>query len=260
MPTFTQKSSSLPSTTSSPVDPVRLVVGVLVFGLGVVLRLPRRCLRRRRCGLRGSSSSPFGQFARRPCPTARCRPRGGDDLVDRAEHVVPAAPDDLGDRIPAFEPGLAGEVVDPALTVPRLGLPLKNFDTAGSSHTDPMDDTIVSAPASAATDSSVGFSATSSSTATRSNCLSSAGSNLCALASVSSFHAGWSARSLSVLVRTNATRSATVSRRCRGHRPCPETPPTRRRRRASGVPTRCSGHRRTGSGGLAQGQQPCGTQ
>ncbi|EUA04477.1 hypothetical protein I547_1112 [Mycobacterium kansasii 824] len=75
-----------------------------------------------------------------------------------------------------------------------------------------MDDTIASVAANAVTDSSVGFSATSSSTTTRSNVLSAAGSKACACASVSSCHAGWSARSLSVLPRTNATRSATFSK------------------------------------------------
>ena len=100
----------------------------------------------------------------------------------------------------------------PPLRAPSVGLPLKNFITAGSSHTDPIDETIVSALASVASDSAVGLSETSSSTATRSKCLSSAGSNLCALASVSCCHAGWSTRSLSELVRTNATRSAVVSK------------------------------------------------
>ncbi|COW13196.1 Uncharacterised protein [Mycobacterium tuberculosis] len=57
----------------------------------------------------------------------------------------------------------------PPETVPRMGLPLKNFDTAASSHTDPMADTIANEAASAATDSAVGFSASSSSTTTRSN-------------------------------------------------------------------------------------------
>ena len=100
----------------------------------------------------------------------------------------------------------------PPLSVPSVGLPLKNFITAGSSHTDPIDETIVSALASVASESAVGLSETTSSTATRSKCLSSAGSSLWALASVSAFHAGWSTRSLSVLVRTNATRSAGVSK------------------------------------------------
>src|SRR6201999_1815041 len=35
---------------------------------------------------------------------------GGDDLLDPAEHVVPAASDDLGDRIPALQTGFPGEV------------------------------------------------------------------------------------------------------------------------------------------------------
>lgn len=78
----------------------------------------------------------------------------------------------------------------PPDTVPSVGLPLKNFSTAASSHTDPMDETSASVRASSVTDSSVGFSDTSSSTATRSNCLSSAGENLCACAAVRSFHAG----------------------------------------------------------------------
>ena len=100
----------------------------------------------------------------------------------------------------------------PPLSVPSVGLPLKNFITAGSSQTEPIDDTIANALASVVTDSSVGLSDTSSSTPTRSKCLSSPGATLCALAAVSSFHAGWSTRSLSVLVRTKATRSAGVSK------------------------------------------------
>src|SRR4029077_14760444 len=59
--------------------------------------------------------------------------------------------------------------------------------------------------------SSLGFSATNSSRLTRSYWRSSAGSNVCALASVSSSHAGWSVRSLSLLVLTNEARSATDS-------------------------------------------------
>src|SRR5699024_1387326 len=31
--------------------------------------------------------------------------RRGDDVVDRAEHVVPVVRDDLGDRVPAFAAG-----------------------------------------------------------------------------------------------------------------------------------------------------------
>lgn len=106
-------------------------------------------------------------------------------------------------------PALPVKCSIPPDTVPRAGLPLKNFDTAASSHTDPMDDTMARTPATAVTDSSVGFSDTSSSTATRSNCLSFAGSNLCACAVRSRVHAGWSVRSLSSSDRTKATRSAT---------------------------------------------------
>jgi hypothetical protein len=56
----------------------------------------------------------------------------------------------------------------PPLSVPSVGLPLKNFITAGSSHTCPIDATIVNALASVSTESAVGLSDTTSSTATRS--------------------------------------------------------------------------------------------
>ncbi len=69
-------------------------------------------------------------------------------------------------------------------------MPLKNFNTGASSQTEPIEETTASVFASAATDSSVGFSATSSSTAIRSNCRSSAGSRVCAPASASAFQPG----------------------------------------------------------------------
>src|ERR1700742_3444459 len=56
-----------------------------------------------------------------------------------------------------FRPAFPVKWSMPPDTVPRLGLPLKNFDTAASSHTDPIDDTIASATASAATASSDGY-------------------------------------------------------------------------------------------------------
>ena len=65
---------------------------------------------------------------------------------------------------------------------------------------------------SSVTVSSLGFSATSSCTPTTSYCRSSGGSNVCAFASVSLSHAGWSVRSLSLLVLMNAARSATDSK------------------------------------------------
>ncbi len=111
-----------------------------------------------------------------------------------------------------FSPALPVNCSIPPDTSPRFGLPLKNRVTAGSSHTDPIDDTTASVFASVVTDSSVGFSASSSSTVTKSACRFSRGSSLCAFAVVRASHAGWSARSLSVLVRTNATRSATDSK------------------------------------------------
>ena len=46
--------------------------------------------------------------------------------------------------------------------------------------------------------------------ATRSNCVVLVRVELCADASVSAAHAGWSARSLSLSLRTNATRSAAL--------------------------------------------------
>src|SRR6201995_6212272 len=48
----------------------------------------------------------------------------------------------------------------PPLSVPSVGLPLKNFITAGSSHTDPIEETIVNALASVANDSAGGLSGT----------------------------------------------------------------------------------------------------
>ena len=73
----------------------------------------------------------------------------------------------------------------PPATRPRLGLPLKKRVTAGSSHTVPIDDTTASVFASWAMDSSVGFSASNSSTAMRSARRFSVGSSVCALAVLS---------------------------------------------------------------------------
>ena len=100
----------------------------------------------------------------------------------------------------------------PAPSEPRMGLPLKNFVTAGSSQTEPTDDTIARVRCSVATESSVGFSASSSCTPIRSYWRSSGGSNRCAFASVRPSHAGWSVRSLSLFVLMKATRSATDSK------------------------------------------------
>src|SRR6185312_4050481 len=110
-----------------------------------------------------------------------------------------------------LRPGRPANASMPPPTVPSTGLPLKNLVTAGISHTDPMLDAIASVRCKSLTVSSLGFSATSSSRLTRSYWRSSAGSNVCALASVSFSQAGWSVRSLSVLVLTNAIRSATDS-------------------------------------------------
>lgn len=56
----------------------------------------------------------------------------------------------------------------PPASVPRLGLPLKNFVTVVRSHTDPIEETISIASATVRTDFLVGFSASNSSTAIRS--------------------------------------------------------------------------------------------
>ena len=111
-----------------------------------------------------------------------------------------------------FLPARPSNCSTPPASRPRLGLPLKKRVTAGSSHTTPSDDTTAIVWDSASTDSAVGFSASSSSTAIRSALRSSAGCSLWALALVSRPHAGWSVRSLSLLVRTNAARSATDSK------------------------------------------------
>ena len=100
----------------------------------------------------------------------------------------------------------------PPPSVPRPGFPLKNLLIAGSSHTDPMADAMASDRCSCFTVSSLGFSAANSGTPTTSYWRSSPGSSRCALASVIVCHAGWSVRSLSVLVLTKATRSATDSK------------------------------------------------
>ena len=107
-------------------------------------------------------------------------------------------------------PDLPANSPKPALTLDSVGLPLKNFVTVGSSHTVPTDDTMASVLATFCTDSSVGFSASSSSRPTRSNWWFSSASSRCADASVSAAQPGCSVRSLSVSLRTNATRSAAL--------------------------------------------------
>ena len=104
---------------------------------------------------------------------------GGDDLVDRVDDLVPTAPDHRLDLGPALAAASAAEASMPAPKEPSTGLPLKNFVTADSSQTEPMDDTMASVRCSVATESSVGFSAASSWTPIRSCCRSSAGSKRC---------------------------------------------------------------------------------
>ena len=199
MPTCSQKSSSPPSTTVSPAarPPLRRPSSSVVFGLVVFVVFGSSSSASSSSVASTSSTRPASSSAsssssslralraprpvrRRPWPTASSSTSGVLMISSIArEHVVPASPDDprrSNSSVSGRPCRLKWSI--PPDTVPRLGLPLKNFDTAASSHTDPMDDTIASAPASAVTDSSVGFSATSSSTTTRSNCLSSAGSKV----------------------------------------------------------------------------------
>ena len=240
----------------------------------LVVRRPRRRLRsrrrrprcRRRPRLRCSSSSGSSRSSASSsaafADAAVVDLGSADDVVDRGLSTSSQLrPMTSAIEFQRLAPALPVKWSIPPDTVPRLGLPLKNFDTAGSSHTDPMDDTIASAPASAVTDSSVGFSDTSSSTTTRSNCLSSAGSRIVRVGRgqvlprrvVDQVVVGCrSARTRPDRQRSSNAIQVVVAG--------PGTPPTRRRRRASGVPTRCSGHHRTGSDGWAQGQQPCGTE
>ena len=242
MPTFVQKSSSPPSTTSSP-------------AAGRSRRL------RRLGGLGLASSTVSGSASTTSSSTGSASSAaaasdsdavhvgGADDLVDGAEHVVPAAPDDVGDRVPALEPGLAGEVVDAAAQRAQRRVAVEELHHRRQlahrpdrrddrqrigqrghrlrgrlvrHHVFDSDQVEVFVVARGPACGRWPRSALATPDGRRGRCRC------------------WCAR-----MRPDRR----VSRRCRGLRPCPGTPPTRRRRRASEAPTRCSGRRRSGSSG-----------
>ena len=161
MPTCSQNLTSPPRTrcrrrcdptTGTAATPSRSLVGVLgqrrdrclLVGLVEVLvgtrPVPRRPARRRR-------RPPGWSGSRRP-PTPR-RPNCGR----RSGRYPPSV---------SSSPPVNCSI--PPDTRPRVGLPLKNRVTAGSSHTDPIDETTARVLASAFTDSSVGFAASNSAT------------------------------------------------------------------------------------------------
>ncbi len=161
--------------------------------------------------------------------------RGGDDLVDRRHHAVPAAGDDLADPCPsACVPARPVNWSMPPETSPRLGLPLKNRVTAGRSHTEPIEDTTarVSASEPRPRPRSASRPATPPRRSGRRGGPRPARSRW-ALALASRSQAGWSTRSLSVSVRTNAARSATDSKAKRSsslpRKASHSSPPSRQR-------------------------------
>ncbi len=89
-----------------------------------------------------------------------------------------------------LRPARPSKASTPPPTDPRMGWPLKNLETAIRSHTEPIAWTMVKLPSSDRTDSSVGFSATTSGTPIRSWRWSSDGSQRCADPAVSAAQPG----------------------------------------------------------------------
>ena len=197
MPTFSQKSSSLPSTTSSAVARVSCSASESApssssptpssscpSGSSEASSEPDSSSSS--SGSAGSSASSSAIWAESSASIS------GVLTISSMASITLSQPRPIisASEFQRLRPALPVKWSMPPETVPKLGLPLKNFDTATNSQTDPMDEMTDRAAASEVTESSVGFSATSSSTITRSNCLSSAGWKVCACASVRPFHAG----------------------------------------------------------------------
>src|SRR4051794_1589598 len=158
MPTFVQKSSSAPSTTSSP---AARVLGALsstaVSGSGSSVV----------SGSASGTSSSNGSANSAAAASDTVLSTSGMLTISSTAPSTSSQPRPTMSAMACqrLSPALPVKWSMPPLSEPSVGLPLKNFITAGSSHTDPIDETIVNALASVSTDSAVGLSETSSLTA-----------------------------------------------------------------------------------------------